>query len=403
MEKIYDYVVIGAGIAGLTYSFRNKSNNFVILEKNDYVGGRIKNIKWNNSFISLGGGVFLPSHSYVMDLCRQFRIDTKKYTSVYHLTDLKGDSPNNPLYYKDFEIIYKSLIKKYYKHKDEIKKLNLTFKQFLQLYFPYSVYETIINNSLYSTNFNSDPGLFLENEYLFDCLKIKDSEMCFINEKSDTCTGYDFLINKIVAQIGINNIKLNSTVTEIKSKNDLYEVILNNDIFLTKKIVFATDINSNIQINLDNQIKCLFKNIYNSIGHEPYIRIYSYHKEGHNLNNTCRSRGLIGKTIIMNKNILMLCYNESDKALELNNLLKNMNKEEQIETLYKLFKNHNIEITKPNDIYIQFWNIGMHFCKPNFNIDNDLSILKKNFNIEIIGEIVAKSHGWVESALSTIQ
>lgn len=402
MKKIYDYVVIGAGIAGLTYAFRNKSNNFVILEKNDYIGGRIKNIKWNNSFISLGGGVFLPSHSYVMDLCRQFGISTTKYTSVYHLTDLNGSIPNNPLYYKDFEIIYKSLIKKYYKHKEEIKKQNLTFTQFLQLYFPYSVYETIINNSLYSTNFNADPGLFLENEFLFDCLKIKDSEICYINEKNDTYTGYDFIINKIIEQIGIDNVKLNSVVTEIKSNNDLYEIILNKDIILTKKIIFATDINSNIKINLSNQIKCLFKNIYDSIGYEPYIRIYSYHAKGHNLSHTCRTRGLIGKTIIINKNILMLCYNESDKALELHNLLKNMDKEEQIETLYKLFKNHNIDITKPDDIYIQFWNVGMHFCKPNFNIDIHLDNLKKNFNIEIIGEIVAKSHGWVESALSTV-
>ena len=34
MSDIYDYIVIGAGIAGLTYAYRNKSNNFIILEKN---------------------------------------------------------------------------------------------------------------------------------------------------------------------------------------------------------------------------------------------------------------------------------------------------------------------------------------------------------------------------------
>lgn len=235
MNETYDYVIIGAGIAGLTYAFQNKSNNFIILEKNDYIGGRIKNIKWNNTFISLGGGVFLPTHKNILNLCDNFGINTDKYTSIYHLTDLKGDAPNNPLYYKDFEIIYKSLIKKYSENKDYIKLQKLTFKEFLQLYFPYSVYETIIINSLYSTNFNADPGLFLENEYLFDCLKIKDTEMMYIKEKSDNANGYDFIINKMVESISMDNIKLNSTVLEINQNNDLYEIIFNNNKITTKK------------------------------------------------------------------------------------------------------------------------------------------------------------------------
>jgi hypothetical protein len=103
----------------------------------------------------------------------------------------------------------------------------------------------------------------------------------------------------------------------------------------------------------------------------------------------------------MDKNVLMLCYNESNYAIELNNLLKKLNKNEQINNLYKLFLNHNIEITKPDDIYIQFWEVGMHYPKPNIDIQSDLEKLK-NVGIEIIGEIVAKFHGWVESALSTI-
>lgn len=402
MTTIYDYIIIGAGIAGITYAYKNKSNNFIILEKNNYIGGRIKNIKWNNSFISLGGGVFLPSHSYVTDLCRQFGISTAEYTSIYHLTDLKGDEPNNSLYYKDFEVIYKSLIKKYYKFKNEIISQKLNFTDFLQLYFPFSTYEIINNNSLYYTNFSADPGNFLQNEFLYDCLRIEDSKMMFIKGSDETKNGYDYIIDKIIDNIGITNIKLNTTVEEVNLKNDIYEIKTNDYTYNTKKIIFATDIKSNIKLNLDKNILCLFKNIYNSIGFEPYIRIYSYHKDGHNLKNTCKTRGLIGKTIIMNENILMMCYNEGKNANDLNNLLIKLNKAEQIEDLHKLFLNHNINITKPDDIYIQFWEVGMHYCKPNFNIDDDLKSLKNNFNIEIIGEIVSKSHGWVNSALTTI-
>jgi len=402
MNKIYDYIIIGAGIAGITYAHKNKSNNFIILEKNDYIGGRVKNIEWHDTIISLGGGVFLPSHTFIIDLCRTLGLGTQEYTSIYHLTDLKGKAPNNPLYYKDFEIIYKSLRKKYFKYEDEIKKQNLTFKEFLEIYFPYSVTTTLLSNSLYSTNFNSDPGLFLENEFLYDCLRTQDDKMMFIKGEDKTKSGYDYLIDKIVLDIGKSNIKLNVKITEINNKDGVFQCIANNEIFLTKKIILATDIKSGIKFNLNQDILSPLNHIYNLIGYEPYIRIYSWHKEGHKLTNTCKTQGLIGKTIIMNKNVLMLVYNESTYAQELNSLLNKLKKEEQIDVLYKLFENHNITITKPDDIYIQFWQVGMHYSKPNFNIGNQIEDLRKS-NIEIIGEIVSNSHGWVNSALSTIK
>lgn len=403
MNKLYDYIIIGAGISGITYALNNKTNNFIILEKNDYIGGRIKNIKWNGTFISLGGGVFLPSHNHVLELCQEFDIPTKEYTSIYHLTDLQGKEPNNSLYYKDFDIIYNSLKKKYFKHETEIKKRKLSFKDFLKIYFPFSVSKIILENSLYSTNFNSDPGLFLENEFLYDCLRIEDSKMMFIKKTNEIHSGYDYIVNKILENINKENIKLNTIVSEINQKSDLYEITTNNEIFATKKIILATDIKSNINFNLSNNIKSLLSHVYESIGYEPYIRIYSFHKNGHNLKNSCKTQGLIGKTIIMDSKILMLCYNESDNAIELNNLLNKLNKVDQIEILYKLFENHEINISKPDDIYIQFWNIGMHYCKPGFNIKNELDKLKNEYNIEIIGEIVSESHGWVNSALSTIR
>jgi hypothetical protein len=405
MDNIYNNIIIGAGIAGITYAYKHKTDNFLILEKNDYIGGRIKNINWYNKIISLGAGVLLPSHKNTLELCKKFNLDIHEYTSIYHLTDLQGDEPNNPLYYDNFKNIYKFVKNKYNIHKSEIKTNKLSFKEFLELYFPYKVSNTILDNSLYSTNFNSDPELFLNNEFLYDCFRIEDTKMMFIKNsliKNNSDSGYDFLINKLLENIIIKNIILNTNVIEINQKNEFYEVITNDNIFTTKKIVLATDINSNIKFNLSNDIQKLLNHIYNSIGSVPYIRIYSYHKEGHNLKNSCKTRGLIGKTIIIDDNFLMLCYNESNHALNLNNLLSKLDKVGQIDALYKLFINHNINITKPHDIFIQYWNVGMHYCKPNFNIENELEILKTKYNIVIIGELVSTSHGWVNSALNTI-
>ena len=97
----------------------------------------------------------------------------------------------------------------------------------------------------------------------------------------------------------------------------------------------------------------------------------------------------------------MLCYNEDDNAKRLYSMLNTLNKKLQIELLYNIFRGHKINITQPDDIYIQFWNVGMHYCKPNFNISEELNQLKE-LNIEIIGEIVNDTHGWIESALNTV-
>ena len=403
MATIYDYIIIGAGFAGVLYAYKHKSANFIILEKNDYIGGRVKNIKWHDIFISLGGGVFLPNHEYVIDLCREFGLKTQNYTAVYHLTDLNGKIPNNPLYYRDFDIIYKSLRKKYFKYENDIKKKNLTFREFLEIYFPYDATFTILNNALYHTYLNADPGLFLDNEFLYDYFRVEDTKMMFIKNIDNSKSGYDFLMEQLLNHVNKSNIKLNSSVTQINYNDNLYECICGNTSFYTKKIILATDIKSGIHFNFSNDMLLSINHIFNSIGHVPYIRIYSYHSLGHKLDNTRKTCGLIGKTIIMDDNILMLCYNEGSVADELNDLLLKLKKHEQIDTLYKLFENHKISITKPDDIYIQYWNIGMHYCKPNFNIENELAELKDKYNIEIIGELVSKSHGWVNSALSTVK
>jgi hypothetical protein len=403
MAITYDYIIIGAGFAGILYAHKHKSDNFVILEKNDYIGGRTKNIKWHESFISLGAGVFLPNHDFVIDLCRDFGLKTQDYTSVYHLTDLQGTIPNNTLYYRDFDTIYKSLRKKYFKYEADIKKKNLTFKEFLEFYFVPDAVSTILNNGLYCTYLKSDPGLFLDDEFLYGFLRTEDTKMSFIKQVSDDKTGYDFLITQLLDRIHESNIKLNSSVTQINYNNGLYECVCNNISFYTKKIILATDIKSGMDFNFNNEVLLLINHVYNSVGYVPYIRIYSYHKSGHLLTNDCRTQGSIGKTIIMNDNILMLVYNEDMYATELNNKLLELDKQKQIDFLYRLFQNHNIEITKPDDIYVKYWNVGMHYCKPNFDIENELCELKEKHNIEIIGEVVSKSHGWVNSALSTVK
>jgi hypothetical protein len=48
------------------------------------------------------------------------------------------------------------------------------------------------------------------------------------------------------------------------------------------------------------------------------------------------------------------------------------------------------------------WEVGMHFPKPNCaDLTEQLNKMSQ-YNFKMIGEAVAKKHGWVDSALSTI-
>ena len=51
---IYDYIIIGAGIGGLYNAYLlNQNYTVLVLEKNDYIGGRIKEVKFHNTIVKL--------------------------------------------------------------------------------------------------------------------------------------------------------------------------------------------------------------------------------------------------------------------------------------------------------------------------------------------------------------
>jgi hypothetical protein len=350
----------------------------------------------------LGGGVILNDNTHTLDLCKKFEFELGEFTSTYDFPDLPtmNKDANGPNFYPNNKIIFEYLKKKYAQNKDEIVRLGLTFRDFLYYYLPFKAVKYILDNALYYTSFDGDVDYLLTNEFSYDILRVEDEKLLYIKDG-----GYNKLLDKLIEQIGISNIKLNSEVKQVDFFPDenIYKVTLSNkQSYLAKKLVVTAYAKSDIIYNVQPGLLSLIKQIYESIGSVPYIRIYSYHVEGHGLANPIRLDGLTGKTMIMGKNILMLCYTEATNADNLYNVIKNLEKQDQIDLLYRLFQNHNIKITKPDDIYVKMWEVGMHYPKP--NCANLSGILDKmtQYNFKMIGEAVAKKHGWVNSALSTV-
>jgi hypothetical protein len=420
---IYDEIVIGAGFAGLYWVYKTKPQKYLILEKSDRVGGRVYNIDWNGSQISLGGGIIKHDNNYTIKLAKENGFELGDGISKYQMIDWvngnenrNGDEdkskkidnqniiqskPNEDDFYHLNTNIIKYLKKIYIMNKKEICEEKINFEQFLDLYVELKLVQIIKSNILYKTYFESDIESVLENE-IDELLRTQDFHIKFIKNG-----GYNLLLSKLVEIVKLENIKINNCVIQIKKKNNLFEIKTNsNELFYSKKIILATESDNKIKWSIDNQsIIDKITKLYQMVSGSNYIRIYSYHKNSHGLKYSYKTAGLAGKVILINPNILMCCYTEEQDAIKLNKLLLNKTKSSQINIIHKLLNECNIPITKPDDIIIKFWNSGVHYCNPGYNLKTKNSIISelKKENIVVIGECISDSHGWVNSALESVE
>lgn len=58
MNCIHDYIIIGTGISGLYLGYLLQNKNILILEKNNFIGGRIQQTKFHNKIVQLGANIF---------------------------------------------------------------------------------------------------------------------------------------------------------------------------------------------------------------------------------------------------------------------------------------------------------------------------------------------------------
>ncbi len=392
----YSTIIIGAGSAGLYYVKKFKPENYLILDREDRIGGRIYNKKWNGTQISLGGGVIKPTNKYTLNLCKEYGLETSEFISSYHFIDYLGKTPNEKNFYKENKIIIDFMRQVYKKNKEEIQRLKLTFDEFLLYYFNFEVSKVIKKNILYLTYLNADPGYVLEDETIYELLRVSDFKLCFIKNG-----GYTSLLDKLKEGVE-QNIKLNTNVKIINRVGKKYILECDNGlVYSCDKLVIATEKNPNIFINIPN-----VNNIYKLVDGCEYIRVYAYWKNGHKIKNSIKTQNLPGKVILMNDKVLMACYTEYYNAKRLYKFLVKNNKDDQLNIIFDLLNNSGISVDRPDDITFKFWKVGTHYLNPNTDFTdmrNKIKDLAINENVHLIGELFASSHGWVDSALESVE
>jgi hypothetical protein len=161
-----------------------------------------------------------------------------------------------------------------------------------------------------------------------------------------------------------------------------------------KKLIFTADISiKNIQfININPEI-------LNHIDSINFIRVYSYHQNV-NFNYNIKTTSILDKIIPITNNILMSCYSENFKANMANELIGDQNKN-KLDNLHKLLTNSigDNMLSKPLDSISAYWEHGIHYYKPNCNLDQ--SEINQQ-GLYILGEMASTHQGWVEGCIQSI-
>lgn len=379
--SLLDFVVIGGGISGLYANYLlSKNENGILLEKDSIFGGRVIETNFHNTIIKLGAGIIEDNNYHSLKLLNKLKV--KLFGFENNITSLLPDK---------FDMKKAAiLIKQTYKlNKNNIN--NLTTIHFLKKYFDNNFVTNFIKNCAYHDFLESDIHYFIKYYDFYDIIPTKH-------------TSYGLSWTDFVNKLVLPNCFTNKIVSKINRIGKLFQVITQNDKYMTKKIILALTLNP-----LNKLTKNLIDFNYNDyLGTIPFIRIFTWHSKPYD-KSKIKHFNIVSnelyKIIPINDNVLMTAYTDNKDAIKLSKLI-NVSKNKQIIKVQQLLDELNLGINKIDDIIIHFWKEGVHYYKPHdsFTFPKLLKKLSKpEKNIIVLGEIVSKNHGNVEGSIESVE
>ena len=383
---MYDYVIIGGGIAGLytAYMLLSKSRltRIVILEKENQIGGRAKNETFYGVKIVTGAGIGRKKKDkLLLRLMNKMRIPVRFYTVKKKYVGFKNIDIMKVL--NDLKIEYKK------------NPIDISFKKFAIQKIGIKKYNKFILSSGYTD---------YENENVWNTLFKYGMDDNAKNWKGFSVP-WSLLNHKLANYIGNHKIKLKHKVVNISgSENIGFEVKTKDKVFKTKKVILASTINT-VQKLLKNK-KLRFQGLIDNIKSQSFIRIYGKFsfESTEIINNYLTSftivKGPLQKIIPIDKEkgVYMICYNDNKYSEMLNPKLKNSLKNRIY--LCKLFRDalgirEELELISIKGFY---WKEGTHYYK-----EKTKKIIQTDGGITIVGEMISMNQGWVEGALESVE
>jgi len=372
---IYDYIIIGSGISGLYLGYLLQNKKYLIIEKNDNIGGRIQHVNFHDTNVQLGAGVIKDYQTNVLDLLKKLNLKYNKVRTNYnklipnynkeeynHILDKIKNTKNTT------NQCMKETIKKVLKNDN--KKINL-----------------FINSYNYTDYLKADTNLTIKYYPINDFYDSKS--------KIHIIEGGNHKIIEALITYSNKKIKLNTGVTSIEKSDNIWIVTdEHNNTYQTKHVISTVDIKALKKIKIKGlENKDNINYFKKMIGSNNFLRMYTYHDKIE-LNNSIVIPHIFKQMIPITNNIIMSAYCDNSNATKTNKLLENINNKEITEII-----NNYISTSPVKDKIIKYWDVGTHYYKPSYNY-------KKNYysedNFSIVGEVIGYEQGWMEGAIHSV-
>jgi protoporphyrinogen oxidase len=392
----YDIIIVGGGITGLymCYKLAPTNKSILLLESTSDLGGRIKTIKKDGDQYEAGAVRICSTHKKTLRLLTELNLHSDLYKLPNEInTILYEESVKVDLYGLLNEVVEAS------KKMDSCYLDNITF---------YLLCVDVLGNETanhlmyaygYDAEFMYASASSILLMYSSSLLKPKDyyALRCGLSE----------MIHKLYSNLCSQSNVTVQLSTEVHDVNSLKKAVLLN--CSQKQWVYAQHIILTVPMKSLKKYSCLKDAPVKSVMQSCLHRIYAKYpvKDGNvwfqNIKRTTTNnilRHII--PIDPSTGLIMIIYADSSKSYAWNLIAKQGTEvltekiHDQIEAVFK------VRPPKPLWIRNYYWEIGVHFWKPGYNVEaSRKQLIQPHPNIYICGETYSKNQGWIEGCLET--
>ena len=432
----YDYLIVGAGIAGLYTAYRINQkypkSKICILEASKNIGGRLHTIHYDKLQFEGGGARFNTEQHRIMSLVKELKL------AKIPITNTIKYRPINPKYDKSLETIFPTIddfishMKKYIKDNKTSQNItdetliNTTILDFASKYFS-KEYPTIKQYIIDIYPYYSELGVLnaLEGINLFSNEFSDKMQYYVLQDGMQQITNKLYNILKSSSYVTIHTeMPLDTISKEIVFSSYIFKITSGSkdekkvNQFTTKHLILAIPKQQLLKIkylthhNTHNTNNTSFLQNINSIQTEPLYRIYARYPINPKTGKVWFdgfekiSTNLPIKYIIpisFEKGLIMISYTDSKFAKYwLNKVLDDTFETTLNKQLKQLFP--EAEIPKAKWYKHCYWEMGAGYWKPYSNRKKIITEMIKpidNENIYIFGENYSSHQAWCEGSLET--